>query len=106
MKPLNGFHSLKGSTNQSINHQGRLTVKASVAATYAHALAKASALAGVEGYQLNPSQGAGLPILEVPAKGSVFEIRLIKPQIKRIANPPPLYNLNNYQELDRGVTRT
>jgi hypothetical protein len=70
------FGSPEGSTNQSINHQGRLTLKASAAATYTPVMAKASALAGVEGYQLNPSQGAGLPISGVLAKGSPFQISL------------------------------
>ena len=95
-----------GSTNQSINHQGRLLIRTANSTGYERCLAEtASALAGVEGYQLNPSQGAGLPVSEAPAKGSGFENSSQEAEIKRIEYPPFHSKPHIPRYLRRGVTR-
>lgn len=94
MKTSIRFRFPEGSTNQSINHQGRLTTKASATVTYRGVLPKASALAGVEGYQLNPSQGAGLPILGEPAKGSTLGTRRRQRTLLRFHNVSRSFELS------------
>jgi hypothetical protein len=103
---MNGTQAPNGSTNQSINHQGRLLIRAAHGNGYTRCLAEtASALAGVEGYQLNPSQGAGLPVSEAPAKGSAFENSSHEAEIKRIEYPPRHCKPHIQSYLQRGVTR-
>ena len=102
-------HTPHGSTNQSINLQGRLGITAMPCERYSDGLATrelTSALAGVEGlHQLNPSQGAGVPESGAPAKGSCSDSVDNKTEIKRIVYPPMRCNVHKLNSLSGGVTR-
>ena len=100
-------HSPNGSTTQSINHQGWLQITAGHCERYRVGLAKrksASALAGVEGFQLNPSQGAGVPKSGAPAKGSCLDFVDYEAEIKRIQYPPSFCKFLKLSDLIGGVT--
>jgi hypothetical protein len=51
------------------------------------------------------TQGAGLPVLEAPAKGSQLENPLYGAEIKRIQYPLGLSNLKKTQYLEGGATK-